>query len=126
MASPDDRRYLETHEWHKRDGELVTIGISRFAVDELSDITYVDISAGDGRIHKGESFGEIESVKATSELYIGIDGEVMEVNQAVIDNPAMINEDPYDKGWLIKVRPVDAGQLDDLISPEQYEQDHGG
>lgn len=126
MASPDDRRYAATHEWHKLDGDTVTIGISRFAVDELTDITYVDIPDPQKSLHSGEPFGEIESVKATSDLYCGIDGQIVAVNQAVLDNPALINEDPYDKGWLIKVRPNDAAQLDRLMAAGDYDRQASG
>jgi glycine cleavage system H protein len=124
MAAPSDRRYIQTHEWHKPDGGLVVVGISQFAVNELTDITYLDIRKKSGPIKKGESFGEIESVKATSELYCGIDGTVVEVNQTVIDNPATINEDPYSKGWMIKIKPSDAGQLNALLSAEDYNKQH--
>lgn len=126
MASPapDDRRYLSSHEWHKVEGDLVVIGISQFAVEELTDITFLDIEKTDGQIAAGESFGEIESVKATSELYCGIDGEVAEVNAAAIENPAVINEDPFGQGWLIKIRPSDAGQVDTLLSAEAYDSEH--
>ncbi|GAB4193245.1 MAG: glycine cleavage system protein GcvH [Phycisphaeraceae bacterium] len=120
MPAPDDRRYLESHEWHKPEGDLVIIGISQFAVDELTDITYLEISA-EGTIRKGEALGEIESVKATSELYTGMDGEVVEVNQAVIDDPSLINRDCYGEGWIIKIRPSDPSQLEDLLSAADYE-----
>lgn len=125
MASKDDRRYLESHEWHKVAGGVVTIGVSKFAVDELTDITFLDIARKSGAIKAGDTFGEIESVKATSELYCGIDGEVVEVNQAVIDSPETINEDPWDKGWLIKVRPSDAKQVDKLLGAAEYDKLHG-
>lgn len=125
MASPDDRRYAATHEWHKPDGDLVTIGISRFAVDELTDITFLDVPDRQRTLARGDRFGEIESVKATSELYSGIDGTIVEVNQAVLDNPALINEDPYDKGWIIKVRPADAAQLDELLTAADYDARQG-
>ena len=82
MASPADRRYLESHEWHKAEGDLVVIGVSQFAVDELTDITYLDIKKKAGEIKAGQSFGEIESVKATSELYCGIDGTIVAVAPA--------------------------------------------
>jgi glycine cleavage system H protein len=120
MTAPDDRRYLDSHEWHKPEGDAVLIGISRFAVDELTDITYLEITA-EGPISKGDALGEIESVKATSELYCGIDGEVIEVNQAVIDDPSLINRDCYGAGWIVKVKPSDPGQLDDLLSAADYE-----
>ena len=125
MASPDDRRYLESHEWHKPEGDLVSIGISRFAVDELTDITYLDVKVRSGPIARGQTFGEVESVKATSELYCGIDGEVVEVNGEVLDNPALINEDPYEKGWIIKVRPTDRAQLDALLDAGGYQRQAG-
>ncbi len=122
MASPADRRYRETHEWHMPQGDLVVIGVSRFAVDELTDVTYLDVRAK--TVKAGETFGEIESVKATSDLYAGIDGDVVEVNQAVLDNPAIINDDPYDKGWIVKVRPRDIKQLDALLSSADYDKLH--
>jgi len=127
MAAPSDRRYLDSHEWHKLDDDgHVIIGISQLAVDELTDITFLEIEATEGSIGKGEAFGEIESVKATSELYSGIDGEVVEVNQAVLDEPSIINEDPYEKGWMLKVKPSDPDQLEQLLPADQYESKHGG
>lgn len=120
MSFPDDRRYLKSHEWHKLEGDVVLIGISQQAVDELTDVTYVDITVPDGEIKAGEAFGEIESVKATSEMYCGIDGEVVEVNGALEDNPGLVNEDCYGKAWMIKVKPSDPSQLDGLLSAEQY------
>ena len=125
MASPDDRRYNRTHEWHKAVDALVVIGISRFAVDELTDITYVEITNPDGPVRAGEPFGEIESVKTTSDLYSGIDGKIVEVNHLVIDNPALVNDDPFGEGWLIKVHPVDMDQLDKLLSAAEYDAQHG-
>jgi glycine cleavage system H protein len=120
MPAPDDRRYLESHEWHKPEGDVVLIGISQFAVDELTDITYLEITA-EGAIGKGDALGEIESVKATSELYSGIAGEVVEVNQAVVDDPSLINRDCYGEGWIVKLKPSDPGQLDALLSAADYE-----
>lgn len=120
MPAPDDRRYLESHEWHKPEGNVVLIGISQFAVDELTDITYLEITA-EGAISKGDALGEIESVKATSELYSGIAGEIVEVNQAVVDDPSLINRDCYGAGWIVKIKPSDAGQLDGLLSAADYE-----
>lgn len=126
MASPDDRRYLESHEWHKPEGDLVVVGVSQFAVDELTDVTYIDIAKDSGTIGAHETFGEIESVKATSDLYCGIAGEVVEVNQAVIDNPALVNDDPFGAAWLIKVKPSDPSELDSLLSAADYDAAHGG
>ena len=124
MASPDDRRYLSSHEWHKLDGDTVTVGISQTAVDELTDVTFVDVAAED-KVTKGEAFGEIESVKATSELYAGVDGEVLETNQEVLDDPSIINTDPYGKGWILKIKPSDPSQLDDLLSAADYDKEAG-
>ena len=121
MASPDDRRYLESHEWFKLDGDQIIVGISRFAVDELTDITYVDVTDPDGAIANGKPFGEIESVKATSDLYSGIDGQIVTINEKVLDSPALINEDPWDSGWIIRVQPQDLGQLGKLLSAAEYD-----
>ena len=120
MSTPDDRFYLESHEWHKPEGDLVLIGISQAAVEELTDITYLEVSKDAGPISKGESFGEIESVKATSELYCGIDGEIVEVNQQVVENPALINEDCYGQGWILKIKPADPDQAKALLSADDY------
>ena len=125
MASPDDRRYLTSHEWHKPEGGLVVIGVSQFAVEELTDITYLEVSVESGSIAAGDTFGEIESVKATSDLYCGIDGEVVEVNSQVLDNPALVNDDPFGEAWIIKVKPSDPGQLESLKSAADYDADHG-
>lgn len=121
MSAPDDRQYLASHEWHKTEGDLVVIGISQNAVDELTDITYLEVTTESGSIDSGQTFGEIESVKATSELYTGIAGEVVEVNQEVVDNPAIINEDCYDKGWIIKIKPGEGGASDTLLSAQDYQ-----
>lgn len=121
MPSPSDRRYLQSHEWHKPEGDLIVIGISQFAVDELTDITYLDIKKKSGPLTAGQSFGEIESVKATSELYTGVAGTVVAVNQEAIDNPAIINEDPYHRGWLIKVKPENPSAPGQLLSSTDYD-----
>ncbi len=121
MASPNDRRYTKTHEWHKLEDGNVTLGISKFAVEELTDITFVEVKKKSGPIKAGEAFGEIESVKATSELYSGIDGTIVAFNQAAIDNPAIINEDPFGKGWLLKITPSSPAQLDSLLSAGDYD-----
>lgn len=126
MPAPDDRRYLESHEWHKPEGDLVAIGISRHAVEELADITYIEFTKDSGNIAAGEPFGEIESVKATSELYCGIDAEIVETNDEVIDNPAIINEDPFGKAWLIKVRPNNPADLEKLLASTDYDKQNDG
>lgn len=124
MASPEHRRYSDTHEWHMLEDGLVVLGISQFAVDELTDITYLEVTRQSGPIKAREVFGEIESVKATSELYSGIDGEIIEVNQRAIENPALINEDPYGQGWMVKINPTDSAQLENLMAASEYEARH--
>jgi len=125
MAAPADRRYTSTHEWHKQEGDVVTIGITRHAVDELTDITYVDLPAVGKRVEAGKRFGEIESVKATAELNTAVTGEVVEINGALKDDPSLVNADPYGKGWMIKVKAAGAN-LGGLITAEQYSAQHGG
>ena len=122
MQTPDDRRYLASHEWHRPlDDGTIEVGISAFAVDELTDITYVESSAAPGdRVQAGAAFGEIESVKATSELYCGVSGEVTEVNAAVIDRPETINDDCYGAGWILRLKPDDPAELEKLQDAAAY------
>ena len=125
MSSPTDRRFLQTHEWHRLDGDIVTIGISQFAVDELTDVTYVEITATEGEVRAGDPIGEIESVKATSDIYTGVDGAVTEVNRAAIDDPSLINRNPYEDGWLIKIRISNTSQFEKLLTTEEYDRSTG-
>lgn len=124
MPSPADRVYLQTHEWHKLEADIVTIGVTQFAVDELTDITFLDVKKKSGAIRAGDTFGEIESVKATSDLYCGIDATVVEINHDAIRNPAIINQDPFGRGWLIKVKPNDPSQLKRLMDAAAYDATH--
>jgi len=125
MPAPSDRRYSASHEWHQQDGDIVTLGITRHAVDELTDITYVDLPAPGKKLEAGKRFGEIESVKATAELYTSVSGEVLAANPALKDDPSLVNADPYGKGWMIKVKAPGAN-LDALMSADQYSARHGG
>src|SRR5712672_267590 len=102
MSAPKDRRYLETHEWHKLEGDTVTIGITQFAADELTDITFVDLPKIGTKVEPNKRFGEIESVKATSDLYSGVGGTVTAVNDELKNNPGLVNRDSYEGGWMIK------------------------
>ncbi|MEI7766336.1 MAG: glycine cleavage system protein GcvH [Phycisphaerae bacterium] len=120
MSSPSDRLYLPSHEWHLISGDVVTVGISQFAVDELTDVTFVELPAVGKKVTAGKAFGEIESVKATSELYCGISGEVVEVNQAVKDDPSLVNRDCYGKGWLIKLK-APAADVSGLLQGATYD-----
>ncbi len=126
MDYPTDRRYLASHEWHKLDGDTCTIGISKFAADELTDITYVDLPATGTEITAGQPFGEIESVKATGELTSGVPGVVTEVNEALADAPENINEDPHGAGWMIKVKVSDPSSVEALLTAEAYQAQLGG
>ena len=126
MASPNDRRYLDSHEWHKLEGDTVVIGVSQFAVDELTDITYVDFRKKDGPIRAGEAVGEIESVKATSDLYSGIDGTIVAVNDKVSDDPSLVNRDPFGEAWLIKIKPDNPAQVEGLLAAADYDAKAGG
>ncbi len=123
MPAPSDRKYSETHEWHKQDGDIITIGITQFAVDELTDITYVDLPSPGKKLEAGKRFGEIESVKATSELYSAVTGEVLEANPALKDDPSLVNSDPFNKGWLIKLKSPNPN-LDALLTADQYNAKH--
>ncbi len=111
---------LKSHEWFKLQGDVCTIGITQFAADELTDITYVSLPEPGATVSAGESFGEIESVKATSDLYSGVSGEVLEVNEELRHDPSLVNSDPHEAGWMLKVRLSDPSELDGLLSIEDY------
>jgi glycine cleavage system H protein len=120
MSAPTDRKYLETHEWHQPAGDTVTIGITQFAADELTDITFVQLPKVGDKLQANKRFGEIESVKATSDLYSGVSGTVTAVNNALSDNPGLVNKDPYGQAWMIKVKITDPKELDHLLGVEEY------
>jgi len=118
---PKDLKYDREHEWVKVDGDVAVLGISHFAQDQLGEVVYVDLPSAGDSVTAGESFGEIESVKSVSELFSPVTGEVIEVNDALGDAPETVNEDPYGDGWMIKVSMSDTGELDELMSAEEYE-----
>lgn len=126
MSSPADCRFLKSHEWHKIDGNTVTIGISKFAVDELTDITFVELPSAGDEFAAGDEIGEIESVKTTSELYSGVGGKVVAVNDELENNPGLINEDPFGAGWLIKIEVDSTDDFDALLSAEDYDKQYAG
>jgi glycine cleavage system H protein len=118
---PDDRKYCETHEWAKVDEGLVLIGITDYAVKELTDLTYLELPQTGESFETGDPFGVIESVKATSDLYAPVAGEVVEVNESLPDALDLFNEDPYRASWMIKLRPANLDQdVGALLSAEQY------
>lgn len=122
MAAPRDRKYLPSHEWHAVDGQRVTIGITQLAADQLSDVTYVELPAVGRQLKAGDVFGEIESVKATSELYTGIGGKVIEVNPALEDSPELVNNEPYEGGWMIRLEAANLADVEKLLSAAQYDE----
>jgi glycine cleavage system H protein len=124
MSSPSDRRYSQSHEWFRTDGDVVTIGITQYAADELTDITYVELKPNGTAIKAGSSIGEVESVKTTSDVYSAIGGTIIEINKAAIDDPSLLNSDPYGRGWLVKVRTSDAAPLSKLMDQTTYDRKH--
>jgi glycine cleavage system H protein len=115
---PQDLQYTRSHEWVRTEGDTATVGISDHAQDELGDVVFVELPDEGATFDAGESFGTVESVKAVSDLYAPVGGEVVEVNSSLEDAPEKINDDPYGEGWLVKLRT--SGEAD-LLSPEEYE-----
>lgn len=122
MTVPNDRKYSQTHEWFKLDGDIVTIGITQFAADELTDITFVDLPKPGDSVAGGTHFGEVESVKATGELYTAVSGEVVETNERLADEPGLLNTDPLGAGWLIRIRCSDTSPLEKMLDGTAYNQ----
>ena len=118
MSVPEDLQYTKSHEWVRTEDDTATIGITDHAQDELGDVVFVELPDEGDTFEAGESFGTVESVKAVSDLYAPVGGEVVEVNSALEDAPEKINEDPYGEGWIVKLRT--SGEAD-LLSPEEYE-----
>lgn len=118
---PKNLRYAASHEWALLEGDVCTIGISKFAVEQLTDIVYIELPEVGDHVFSGESFGEIESVKAVSDLYAPVSGEVVTINEKLIDDPTRATGDPYGKGWMVKVKVEPGTTLDHLMTLEQYE-----
>ncbi|MGD1901759.1 MAG: glycine cleavage system protein GcvH [Geitlerinemataceae cyanobacterium] len=116
---PDHLRYLDSHEYVSIDGDIATIGLSAFAIDELGDIVFLELPDVDDEIEKGDSFGSIESVKAVEEMYAPVSGAVVERNETAIEAPEILSEDAYDRGWLLKVKVTDTS-LDGTLSAGEY------
>ena len=121
MAVPKDCKYAQTHEWFRVNGKTVTLGITQFAADELTDITYVALPEVGKSVTAGQSFGEVESVKATSDLYSAVTGKVVEVNKKLADQPNLVNDDPQGEGWMVKIESSDLSPLDKLMDAATYE-----
>jgi glycine cleavage system H protein len=118
---PDDRRYLESHEWATTGGDAVRIGVSDFAQDELGDVVFVELPEVGDEIAGGETFGVVESIKAVSDLYAPVSGEVVAVNEELFDRPELVNEDPYGDGWMLEVDRVEGGDADGLLDADEYD-----
>lgn len=121
MKSPSDRRYSASHEWFLPQGETITIGITRHAVDELTDVTYVETKPVGTAVEPGAAVGEVESVKTTSEVYSPLGGTIVEVNAAAIADPSLLNSDPFGAGWLVRIRPSDSKALGSLLDAAAYD-----
>jgi glycine cleavage system H protein len=118
---PKTLRYAPTHEWAYLEGDQCTLGITKFAVEQLTDVVYIELPDPGDNVFKGDSFGEIESVKAVSDLYSPVNGEVTAINEKLLDDPTRVATDPYGKGWMIKIKVDPGSTLDHLMTLEQYE-----
>ena len=120
--NPKDYRYLSSHEWHKKEADgTIAIGITRHAADELTDITYVELPKVGSTVTKGQRWGIVESVKTASDLYTGVSGTIAAVNEELAKSPQLVNSDSFTRGWMIKVKPSNPAEFDQLMSAEDYE-----
>jgi len=117
---PDDVKYTKDHEWTKQDGDTIMIGINDYAQDQLGEIVFVELPEPGDTFSEGDEFGSVESVKAVSEMYIPVSGEIVEINESLEDAPELVNESCYEDGWIIKVKPDDISQLDNLMDKANY------
>lgn len=122
---PSDRRYLDSHEWAKKDGNAVTIGITAFAVEHLSDLTFLSLPAVGTKLKKGDRFGEIESVKAVSELFAPVGGEVIAVNDKLVEKIESLGADPWNAGWMVKLKATNDAEMNQLLDAAAYEKKCG-
>ena len=120
MNIPENLKYTNEHEWIRVEGDVAYVGITDYAQEQLGDIVFVDIQAEGETLEAGEAFGTIEVVKTISDLFMPVAGEVLEQNEALEENPELVNKDPYGEGWLIKVKPTDLKAVEDLLDAEAY------
>ena len=121
MNVPEDLKYTKDHEWVKIEGDIAIIGITDFAQGELGDIVYVEVDTLEETLQKEEVFGTVEAVKTVSDLFMPLSGEILEFNESLETNPEKVNEDPYNEGWMIKMKVSDLSEMDDLLSAEDYQ-----
>jgi len=117
---PADRVYSESHEWHKTEGPTLTLGLTQFAVDQLTDVTFVEMKPVGTKFNAGEPIGEVESVKTTSDVYCAAAGEIVQINKAAVDDPSLLNKDPFGAGWLVKIKVTDASGLKKCMDAAAY------
>jgi glycine cleavage system H protein len=122
MEFPEDLKYSKEHEWVRLEGDTAVIGITDYAQDSLGDVVYVELPAEGDAVTRGETFGVVESVKAVSDLYSPVSGSVVEMNDAVVDGPEAINEDPYTEAWMLKVQLDNIDEVEELLSADEYQQ----
>lgn len=122
MGYPEDVRYTREHEWARLEGGVLTVGITSYATDQLGDVVFVELPPVGKALEAGKPFGVVEAVKTVSDLYAPVPGEVVEVNGALADNPAQVNQDPFGDGWMIKIRPRNANDIQSLLDHQQYAQ----
>ena len=121
MNIPENLKYTKDHEWVLVEGDTATVGVTDFAQSELGDIVYVEVETLDETLDKEEVFGTIEAVKTVSDLFMPVSGQIIEFNDKLETNPEVVNEDPYGEGWMIKIKFSSADDLNDLLSPEEYQ-----
>lgn len=119
---PQSLRYSPTHEWARLDGDTCTVGISQFAVDQLTDVVYIELPEVGDRVTAGQRFGTIESVKAVSDLYAPVSGEITAVNSKLVNDTSPIGQDPYGKGWMVKIKLSPGANLEGLLTPAKYQE----
>ena len=128
MKAPDELKYSKNDEWIRVEGDVATMGITDYAQDQLSDVVFVEIVAFEGdELGQGETCAVVESVKAAADVYMPVSGEIIEINEILMDSPELINQDPFGDAWMIKIKMTDPGELDDLMDAETYknlERDH--
>ena len=122
MNIPGNLKFTEEHEWIRIEGDIAYIGITEYAQGELGDIVFIEIETKGESLTKGDVFGTVEAVKTVSDLFMPVDGEILEVNDKLNDSPDMVNKDPYNDGWMIKIKVTDNGLLNELLDAKQYEQ----